>query len=133
MLSDLTIYYNRYIEQYSNILDQVWTDHIYIENITGKSDLYTSPANYKYFFFIFYSIKIKMVFDSTYDWSNVMEDYDLADIVKKMYCHNIEFKDYLEIFEIPVSINDLNILITIDRIYFGLKDNDEVYVQTYKD
>ncbi len=133
MLTPLSIYYNRFTDYFSNQMSNIWKDHIYIESITGRSDVYTSPANYKYFFYIFYSIKAKMTFNSGYGWTDVLVDYDVEDIVKKMYCHNIKFKTFLDIFEIPVVTEDgLNILVTIDRIYFTLRDGDE-FIQTYKD
>lgn len=58
MLTPLSIYYNRFTDYFSNQMSNIWKDHIYIESITGRSDVYTSPANYKYF--SIYSILLKL-------------------------------------------------------------------------
>lgn len=130
--TNLQGYYKSFLDLYQTQLNGVWNRHINIENAIGHSKEYTISANYKYFFIIFYSIKSKMYLDSTYDWSNVEQDYDLVDIVKKLYCNNLKFKDFLDIFNIDTTIGGDNILVTIDRIYMSLLDNG-TFTQLYRE
>lgn len=132
MLSSLNTYYNNFQNKYSKNFVLFWKKHIFVENNYGYSEYYTSPANYKLFFYIFYSIKVKMFFNSNYTWKNVLEDYDIKDIVKKMYCHGIKFTDFLEIFNIPETTDNYTILVDINGQNFTLIDN-ETNTQLYKE
>ncbi len=132
MLSDLNTYYREFQNKYSIQLIGIWKKHIFVENTYGFSEYYTSPANYKYFFYIFYSIKIKMFLNSSYTWKNVLNDYNIFDIVKKMYCHGLNFKDFLDIFNIPEDVGGYNILVDINGIDFTLIDN-EINTQLYRE
>lgn len=130
--TNLQAYYKAFLDLYQTQLNGVWNRHINIENAIGHSKEYTIAANYKYFFIIFYSIKSKMYLDSSYDWSNVEQDYDLIDIIKKLYCNNLKFKDFLDIFNIDTIIDGDNILVTVDRIYMSLIENG-TFTQLYRE
>lgn len=127
-------YYLRFRAKYYSKFKAIWTRHYETEMVNGFSRDYALAAQMKYFFNIFYSIKRKMSLDHTYTWENVLADYDIPTISKKLICNGLKLSDMVTVFEINTHIYSFGGLLTFNGIqeyedYInGTRDDYEVFM-----
>lgn len=127
-------YYLTFRRKYYSKFKAIWIRHYETEMVNGFSKDYALSAQMKYFFNIFYSIKRKMLLDHTYTWENVLTDYNIPTLSKKLICNGLKLSDMVNIFNIDTHIYSYNSLLTFDGIvqyeqYIdGERDDYEVFM-----